>query len=125
MRNRLTNEEIEEIKKNEWVIFTTSDKDKPRSIIVLTSKIEPDQIIISNIQMDKSIKNVTNNPNCFINVYIDNNKQIKIDCVAEVLSRGALFDEIKEYEETNNLPDNLKVHSIIVAKIQNIDIAGE
>ena len=125
MRNKVTIDEIEEIKNNEWVIFSTSKNNIPRAIVVMPSRVESDRIILSNIQMNKSIENVNGNSNCFINTYIkdQNDKQIKISCDAEVYNDGELYNEIKEFEETNNLPDDLKVHSIIVANIKNIEVS--
>ena len=125
MRNKLTIDEIEEIKNNEWVIFSTSKNNIPRAIVVMPSRLESDRIILWNIQMNKSIENVNGNSNCFINTYIkdQNDKQIKISCDAEVYNDGELYNEIKEFEETNNLPDDLKVHSIIVANIKNIEVS--
>lgn len=123
MRNRLTLEEIEQIKNNEWVILSTSKNNIPRAIIVIPSRVESDKIILSNIQMNKSIENINDNSNCFINVYIkeQNDKQIKIKCAAQVYSDGKLYDEIKDFEETNNLPEDLKVRSIIVANIKSVE----
>lgn len=125
MKNKLTNEEIEEIKNNEWIIFSTSIDNYPRSIVVMPSRVESDRIIISNIQMNKTIENINNNSNCFINAYIKekNDKQYKITCIAKEYRDGKLFKEIKEYEETNNLPEDLKVHSIIIADIENIEVS--
>ena len=123
MRNRLTLEEIEQIKNNEWVILSTSKNNIPRAIVVIPSRVESDKIILSNIQMNKSIENINDNSNCFINVYIkeQNDKQIKIKCAAQVYSDGKLYDEIKDFEETNNLPEDLKVRSIIVANIKSVE----
>ena len=123
MRNRLTLEEIEQIKNNEWVILSTSKNNIPRAIIVIPSRVESDKIILSNIQMNKSIENINDNSNCFINVYIkeQNDKQIKIKCAAQVYSDGKLYDEIKDFEETNNLPEDLKVRSIIIADIKSVE----
>lgn len=125
MRNKLTLKEIEEIKNNEWVILSTSKDNIPRAIVVMPSRVELDKIILSNIQMNKSIENINSNPNCFINVYISNqnDRQIKISCDAEVYSDGELYNEIKEFEESNNLPEDLKVNSIIVAKIKNVEVS--
>ena len=125
MKTKLSLKEINDIKKNEWVILSTSKENMPHSIIVLPSRVESDKIILSNIQMETTIDNITINPNCFINVYIKekNDKQIKIDCTAKVYSDGELFKEIKEYEETNNLPEDLKVKSIIVAYIEKVEIS--
>lgn len=125
MRNYLSKEEIEEITKNEWIIFSTSNNNVPHAIIVMPSRVEEDKIILSNIQMEQSIENVKKNPNCFIDVYLkdQDDKQIKIDCTSKVYEEGDLFKEIKEYEETNNLPEDLKVRSIIVAHIKNVQVS--
>ena len=127
MKTELTISEIEEIKNNEYVVFSTSNNNMPRSIVVIPSRIESNRIILSNIQMNKTIENIKNNSNCFINVYIKEkkDKQYKIDCICEIFNEGALFNEIKEYEETNNLPEDLKVNSIIVANIKDIEISEE
>lgn len=121
----LSNNEIEEIKNNEWVILSTSTNNEPRAIVVMPSRVESDRMILSNIQMSKTIENLKKNPNCFINAYIKNNndKQYKIECNCEIFEDGELFNEIKLYEEENNLPEELKVHSIIVAKYCNIEIS--
>jgi len=128
MNNVLTDEQIEIIKNNEWIIFSTADlNNNPRAIIVIPSKVEKNRIILSNIQMNKSIKNIKNNNKCFINIYSKENSdmQIKIDGIAIIYEEGDLFTEIKEYEETNNLPDDLKVHSIIVVEFKNIETTHE
>ena len=126
MKKELTIQEIEDIKNNEWVIFTTANNiNEPHSIIVIPSKIEKNRIILSNIQMKQSIENIKANPNCFINVYIkeQNDKQIKITGIGKVEETGELFTNIKEYEETNNLPEELKVNSIIIIEIEHIEIS--
>ncbi len=124
MKNSLLLNEIEEIKNNEWIIFSTSKDNVPHSIVVMPSKVESDRIIISSIQMEKTIANLKVNPNCFINAYIKENddKQYKIDCRCEIFDDGDLFNEIKEYEEKNNLPDELKVNAIIIAYFENIEV---
>ena len=128
MKTELSSYEIEIIESNEWVIFSTADlNNTPRAIIVMPSKVEKNRIILSNIQMDKSIKNIKNNNKCFINAYSKENSdmQIKIEGTAKIYENGDLFTEIKEYEETNNLPDDLKVHSIIAVEFDNIEITKE
>ena len=125
MKKELTIQEIADIKNNEWVIFATANNNnEPHSIIVIPSRIEKNQIILSNIQMKQSIENIKANPNCFINVYIkeQNDKQIKITGIGKVEETGELFNNIKEYEETNNLPEELKVNSIIIIEIEHIEI---
>lgn len=121
---RLTSEQIGKIKKAEKLVFTTASKNgKPRSIYVMPSRVEEDKIILSNIQMEKSINNVMENNNCFLNVYLaeEDDLQIKIDGEAEVEESGKLFEEIKEYEESENLPPELKVNSIIIVNIVGVE----
>ena len=128
MNKELSTEQIELIRKNEWVIFSTADlNNNPRAIVVIPSRIEKNRIILSNIQMNNSIKNIRNNNRCFINAYCKDNSdmQIKISGIAYVYEEGNLYTEIKDYEETNNLPDDLKVHSIIVIEFENIEITQE
>ena len=125
MKKELTIQEIEDIKNNEWVIFATANNNnEPHSIIVIPSRIEKNQIILSNIQMKQSIENIKTNPKCFISVYIkeQNDRQIKITGAGKVEESGELFNNIKEYEETNNLPEKLKVNSIIIIEIEHIEI---
>ena len=128
MNKELSEELIDLIKNNEWVIFSTADlNNNPRAIVVIPSRIEKDRIILSNIQMNKSIENIKNNNKCFINVYSKDSSdmQIKISGIANVYENGNLYTEIKEYEETNNLPEDLKVQSIIVIEFENIEITQE
>ena len=128
MSNELSNEQIDLIKNNEWIIFSTADlNNNPRAIVVIPSRIEKDRIILSNIQMNKSIENIKNNNKCFINVYSKDSSdmQIKISGIANVYENGNLYTEIKEYEETNNLSEDLKVQSIIVIEFENIEITQE
>lgn len=125
MKKELLENEIEEIKNNEYIVFSTASSNIPHSIVVMPSRIEKNRIILSNIQMNKTIDNIKVNPNGFINVYIkkNNDKQYKINCVCEVFKNGELFEEIKNYEETYNLPEELEVKEIIIANIQNIEIS--
>jgi general stress protein 26 len=128
MSKELTSKQIDLILENEVIIFATSDlNNQPRAIIVQPSRVEKNRIILSNIQMSKSIENIKNNSKCFVNAYLknDSDKQIKITGIANVFESGDLFDEIKEFEETNNLPDTLKVHSIIVIDYTDIEITKE
>lgn len=120
----LTNLQIAKINEAEKVVFTTCNKKcEPRSIYVIPSQIESNQIILSNIQMEKSIKNVLENNNVFINAYLEkeNDLQIKIAGKAKIADKGVLFEKIKKYEEAHNLPENLKVNSIIIVKIKSVE----
>ena len=127
MITKLTDKQIELAKEQEWVILSTTNKDgKPHSIIVQPSRIESDKIILSNIQMKTSIDNLKENNKCFINIFLKENDdmQIKIDGIAKLYDSGKLYENIKEYEETNNLPPKLKVNSIIVIDFENIEISN-
>ena len=120
----LTECQINNIKENEKIVFTTVSKlGQPRSIYVIPSRIESDKIILSNIQMKQSIQNILDNNKCFINVYFPekDDLQYKIEGIAEIIESGNLFEEIKNFEETENLPPELKVHSIIIIKLLNIE----
>ena len=66
--------------------------------------------------MNKTYENIKLNPKCFINVLIPelNDLQYKIEGLAKIVNSGELFEEIKHYEETENLPPELKVNSIII-----------
>ena len=119
----LNNEQIKNINEAGKVVFATCDESfKPHCVWVMPSRVEKDRIILSNIQMETSIKNVKDNKNCFINVYFPekDDMQYKIDGVAEVFESGKLFEDIKNYEESENLPPELKVNSIIVVSIKNV-----
>lgn len=127
MNMKLTDEQIKLIEKQGWVILSTSNKDgQPHCIIVQPSKIESDKIILSNIQMKTSINNLEKNNKCCINIFLQENDdmQIKIDGISAIYNSGKLYEDIKEYEETNNLPPELKVNSIIVVNIENIEVSN-
>lgn len=74
--------------------------------------------------MEETIQNIKENPKCFIDVYIkkENDKQIKINGAGKVFKSGDLYENIKEYEEKNNLPPELKVNSVIEIQITDVTI---
>ncbi len=116
--------QIKNIQNAEKVIFTTSSSsNQPRSIWVVPSKIEKNRIVISNIQMGKSFENIKENPKCFINVLIPEHDdlQYKIEGIAKIYYKGRLFEDIKKYEETENLPPELKVNAIIVIELTSFE----
>ncbi len=120
----LNQAQIDNIKNAEKVIFATSDTtNQPRSIWVVPSRVSNDKIILSNIQMKKTFENLKQNSKCFINVLIPENDdlQYKIEGVGQILQTGELFEEIKQYEETENLPPELKVDAIIVISITSFE----
>ena len=120
----LTKKQIQNIIDAEKVIFTTVSQDfQPRSIWVIPSRVLKDKIILSNIQMQKSIANIRSNSKCFINVYMadKDDLQYKIEGDADIIESGELFEEIKQYEESENLPPELKVNAIIVVNIKTFE----
>ncbi len=120
----LNSEQIKNIENNQKVVFATSSKDgQPRCVFVIPSRVMEKQIILSNIQMNKSMQNIMENSKCFINVYMEDKEdlQYKIEGVANVYDNGELFKEIKRFEETENLPPELKVNSIIVVNITSFE----
>ena len=57
MKRELNLEEVELIKNNEWVILSTANREnKPHCIIVMPSLVENNRIVISNIQMEETIR---------------------------------------------------------------------
>ena len=120
----LTKKQIQNIIDAEKVIFTTVSQDfQPRSIWVIPSRVLKDKIILSNIQMQKSIANIRSNSKCFINVYMadKDDLQYKIEGDADIVESGELFEEIKQHEESENLPPELNVNSIIVINIKKFE----
>lgn len=117
----LNEEQIENIIKKQTVIFTTSSRaGQPRSIYVTPSRVGKNLIVLSNLQMSKSLQNVKENPKCFINVYIPEKDELqyKIEGVAEVIEMGDLFEQIKDEK---NLPNELQVHSLISIRITSVE----
>lgn len=126
MNSKLNDEQIKIIEDNGWVILSTVNKDRqPHCIIVQPSRIEKNRIILSNIQMKTSMENLKENNKCCINVYSQENDdmQIKIHGNASIIDSGDLYTEIKEYEETNNLPPELKVNSIVIIDIESVEVS--
>ncbi len=119
----LTNQQIEKIQKSNIVALGSSDKsNQPRIIYVMPSKIEENRIVISNIQMEKTIKNIEENNQVFVNFFSQEDEyQLKIAGKATIQSDSEEFFEIKNFEETNNLPEDLKVNSIIIVNIESVE----
>lgn len=57
------------------------------------------------------------------NVYVPDNDdlQYKIEGYATIDENSDLFKEIKDYEETENLPPELKVNSIVIIDIKSFE----
>ncbi len=119
----LSSKQIKIIEESNIVALGSVDNNgQPRIIYVMPSKIENTRIVISNIQMNKTIENIKNNKNVFINYYAsDRELQIKINGVASIENNTPEFFDIKNFEESNNLSSNLKVKSIIIVNIKSVE----
>jgi len=115
---QLSQNQIDFINNNEWLIVATNDiASWPRAAVVIPSRVEPGRIILSDVQMEQTNKNIRSNPKVFISSYDkDMNKALKITGIAEYITNGALFDEICEFEATRNVD----IKAIIVVSINNI-----
>jgi len=120
---RISQQQIDFINTNEWLIVATSDiANQPRACVVIPSRVESDQLILSDVQMGKTNKNIKSNPKIFISSYDkDMNKALKIIGTAEYITSGALFDEIKEFESTRDV----EIKAIIVVSIDSVEEASE
>ena len=86
----LTQEQIDIINSNDWVVFATSDtKNQPRASLLTPSVVESDRIIFSNMQMGKTAENLQANPNVFVAAYDKNlDKCVKVTGTVELTSNG-------------------------------------
>ena len=121
----LTKNQIENIVNAKTLVLDTADENNmPRCVIVMPSRIESEKIYLCNIQMEKTIDNLKQNNKCFLNVYIpdQNDLQYKIEGLAEIVSEGNVFNEIKNYEENENglLDLGLEVRELIIVKIVSV-----
>jgi pyridoxine/pyridoxamine 5'-phosphate oxidase len=115
--NKLTAKQVNFINDHEWVIFATASKTGvPRTAIVIPSRVTNHEIIISNVQMDKSANNIRENNQVFVSAYKDDT-QIKISGIADYLDSGALFNKIKEFEKIRDVD----VRGIIIVKISDVE----
>ncbi|MCL1891671.1 MAG: pyridoxamine 5'-phosphate oxidase family protein [Alphaproteobacteria bacterium] len=113
----LTQKQIDFINENEWVVFATaSNTGNPRAAVVMPSRVEPDRIILSNVQMGKSEKNIRENGQAFISSY-KGDTQIKVSGMAKYQDSGTLFEEIRDFEATRDAD----VKGIIILNIQEIE----
>lgn len=120
----LTQEQIDIINSNDWVIFATSDSNNhPRASLLTPSVVESDRIIFSNMQMGKTAENLRTNPNVFVTAYDkDLDKCIKITGNVTLESNTELFNSIKTLEATRC---EFVPKEIIVVTITKIETSSE
>lgn len=119
----LTGEQIEFLTANENVILATCAQNQPRAIMVMPSLISAEQMILSNIQMEVSDKNIKANPNVFLVSYNrDCSKWLKISGEAAVCAEGHLFEKVKKLEKERC---GLDVREIIVVTYKSVQSGEE
>lgn len=123
---KLTEKQLTDIKKVGILMLATANKEGvPHCTIVEPSRYYEDKIIIPIVQMETSKNNIEENENIFIHVFNENEDdpecsiQYKMNCKAKIETSGELFNEIKNYEETEVLPEGFYVNGIIIADIIN------
>lgn len=123
---KLTEKQLTDIKKVGTLMLATANKEGiPHCTIVEPSRYYEDKIIIPIVQMETSKNNIEENENIFIHVFNENEDdpecsiQYKMNCKAKIETSGELFNEIKNYEETEVLPEGFYVNGIIIADIIN------
>ena len=128
LKNTLTQAQLNEIKNIGVCMFVTASKDgKPHCTIVEPSKFFDNEIVIPIVQMVTSVNNVKENENVFLHFtkeneeYYGDSTQFKIDAVAKIEKKGKMFDEVKQYEEVERLPEGWTVKGIVRAKIVKVE----
>ena len=123
---KLNEKQLNDIKEVGTLMLATASKDgKPHCTIVEPSRNYEDRIIIPIVQMEISKKNMLENNQVFIHVFKEDKNdpewsvQYKLECTAKIETSGTLFDEVKEYEETEVLPEGFYVNGIVIATINN------
>ena len=114
---KLTTEQIQFMRDNGPVIFTTSSDDQPRACIVQTNGIYDNSIIIDDVQMGKTAQNVkTNKKVSVLSSAPDYSRWLKISGIAEYLTDGELVKERKEKANPKYLPK-----AVIQIKITEVE----
>lgn len=121
---KLTEEQLNNIKSVGTLMIASASKEGiPHCTIVEPSRYLEDRIIIPIVQMEITKKNIEENNNIFIHIYKEDENdpeysiQYKMNCTAKIETTGELFEEIKNYEETEVLPEGFYVNGIIIASI--------
>lgn len=122
--SKLTQEQLKNIKSVGTLMLATASNDgRPHCTIVEPSRYYEDKIIIPIVQMEISKKNILENNNIFLHVFKENefdpeeSVQYKMNCTATIETSGTLYQEVKEYEETEVLPEGFYVNGIIIAEV--------
>ena len=96
----LTKEQIKLLTDNNVIVLATSDlENNPRAIFVEINKVEPDKIIITDNQMDRTKNNLLENRKVFIVAFKkDYSYGLKISGEAEYHTEGNYLDFVKNLE---------------------------
>jgi predicted pyridoxine 5'-phosphate oxidase superfamily flavin-nucleotide-binding protein len=123
MKMQLTQRQIDFINKNGVCFFATADSGgRPRVISVMPSIVAPDRIVLADMQMNASRKNISENKNVFL-LSADSGAQIKISGAAEYASGGDLFDKVKNIE-SERCPEFVP-RGIIIIDMESISETNE
>jgi len=93
--------QISFLQKNPIIVFTTTNKKwQPRSIFVEFSKINKDEIIITDNFMKISKKNLMENLNVFVLAYKpDYSCGLKIDGIAKYYDKWKILNDLKKLDQ--------------------------
>ena len=114
----LTSEQIQFMRDNGPMIFATSSRSgEPRASIVQTDGVYEDSIIIDDVQMGQTAKNVKENDKVFVLSFApDYHRWLKISGVAEYLTDGELFEQRKASADPTYPPK-----AVIFMKITGVE----
>lgn len=126
---RLTAPQIETLQGiGHGLLITADGAGQPRGSIVEPSFFYKDEIVVPVVQLQRSYNNIMQNEKIFLHFVKENSEdfgwstQYKISAIAKVESEGELFERAKHFEESERLPENLKVRAIVRAKITDIEV---
>jgi uncharacterized pyridoxamine 5'-phosphate oxidase family protein len=106
------------IKKNKIVVLATADSDgQPRAIFAEVNKVEDDQIIITDNEMDVTRANILQNPHVFVLVFSKDYKYLKIEGYAEYFVGGDYLEYVKNIDAN----DDFAAKAAVVVTVKHVE----
>jgi pyridoxine/pyridoxamine 5'-phosphate oxidase len=108
------------IESNALGLATVGKNGKPHNIAVACVKVVEDKIVISNVHIKESVKNIEKNENVSLVVW---NKEWEKACVGfEIIGKAKNYTSGKWLEYVCDLPDNkeYKIISAIVVRVVKV-----